>query len=194
MAPGARGGVRRIVIGGGMAANVYPIFQDGERARSWIACGERWFENDDPFVLLNIQMLGHAEPPILALEAQLATLPAGEAEDIGLLRSAILTQCSALSIYWLFGLYEVLRTLKKVAPKRFVALHGLFHEVSVARMPLAKHSVKGAPGYNNRWHYPTSMWDPLTGRVGWQVFDPLAEKMIGVARTDVADRFLAITG
>lgn len=145
-------------------------------------------------MLLNIQMLGQAEPPLLALEADLAALAGQVGDDVALLRSAMLTQCSAMSIYWLFGLYEVLRTLRKVAPKRFVALRGLFHEVSVARIPLAKHSVKGARGYMNRPHYPTSMWDPLKGRVGWRVFDPSAEKMIVVARTDVAARFLAITG
>ena len=165
------------------------MFEDQERAEAWIACGQRWFDNADPQIVLNIQMLGYAEPPILALEAKLAK-PLLEPATID--QGLRLMQCSALSIYWLFGLYEVLRTLKQRAPDRFPPLSQLFYEVEIARMPLAKHEVKGAPGYRKRDHYPTSVWQPETGRVGWHVFDPLAEQMVTVSRSDIADRFLAI--
>lgn len=165
------------------------MFEDQERAEAWVACGKRWFDNADPQIVLNIQMLGYAEPPIMALEAKLAKpLLAPATIDQGLR----LMQCSALSIYWLFGLYEALRTLRQRAPNRFAPLSGLFHEVAIARVPLAKHEVKGASGYREKDHYPTTVWQPETGRVGWHVFDPLAEKMVTVSRTDIADRFLEI--
>jgi hypothetical protein len=162
--------------------------QDPVRAQMWVDCGERWFDNADPFILLNIQMLGHAEPPLLTLEAELARLACGQGPSIR--QGMLLMQCSALSIYWIFGLYEVLRTLKECAPTRFAPLDGLFHTVGVVRMPLAKHEVKSAPDYRRKAHYPTSVWDPATGRIGWYAFDPQRETMITVTRTDVADRFL----
>lgn len=160
------------------------------RAQLWVDCGQRWFDNADPFVLLNIEMLGHAEPPLLTLEAELARLARGRGPNLG--HGMLLMQCSALSIYWMFGLYEVLRTLKACVPARFAPLDDLFHTVGVVRMPLAKHEVKGAAGRPRTTHYPTSVWDPDTGRVGWYAFDPKSEKMITVTRTDAADRFLAI--
>lgn len=163
--------------------------KDQVRAQLWVDCGERWFDNSDPFILLNIQMLGHAESPLLTLEAELARLAKGQGPNLG--HGMLLMQCSALSIYWMFGLYEVLRTLKECAPSRFAPLNELFHIVGVVRMPLAKHAVKSAPGFRRKAHYPTSVWNPDTGRVGWYVVDPQLGKMITVTRTNVADRFLA---
>lgn len=165
------------------------LFEDENRAKLWVDCANRWFDNADPFVSLNIQMLGHAEPALLSLEARLAR-NIHQGPNIG--QSLLLTQCGALSIYWTLGLYETLRLLRQIAPSRFGPLKNLFHEVEIARMPLAKHQVKSAPGFRNVSHYPTSTWDPMSGRVGWQVFDPRTSEMTSVVRTDIADRFLAI--
>jgi hypothetical protein len=157
------------------------------RLKHWVDAGNRWFDNGDPFVMLNIQMLGHAEGPILELEANLKKpLVARMTDTHGL----ALMQCSALSLCWFLGFYEVLRTLRESAPVRFKPLASIFHEVEVARMPLAKHQVKSAPGYRGRFHYPTSVWEPTTGRLGWQVYDPSRGEMITVVRTELADRFL----
>lgn len=161
---------------------------DFARLEAWVAASQNWFDNADPFVMLNIQMLGHAEAPILTLEASLKK-PLTTAMDEH--QALALTQCSALSACWFLAFYEVLRTLRAKAPTRFTALASIFHEVEVARMPLAKHEVKNAPGFRALFHYPTSLWDPTTGRVGWQVFDPSQDKMIVVVRTDLADQFLA---
>lgn len=166
------------------------MFDDANRAQLWVDCSQRWFDNSDSLVQLNVQMLGHAEPPILALEQRLAQSSPYSRATIE--QGALLMQCSALSVYWLFGLYETLRTLRQCAPRRFRVLEPLFHEVTVARMPLAKHQVKSARGYPRTEHYPTSVWDIQTGRVGWHVFDPNVEHMITVSRTDIADRFLKI--
>jgi hypothetical protein len=165
------------------------LFDDEERAQLWVDCSQRWFDNSDPIVSLNVQMLGHAEPVLLSLEASLAQ---SGLRGPSIAQGLLLTQCSALSIYWMFGLYEMLRLLREVAPLRFTPLAELFHQVEIVRMPLAKHQVKSAPGYREVPHYPTSTWEPRSGRVGWLVFDPLANQMTTVTRTDIADRFLAI--
>jgi hypothetical protein len=160
-----------------------------KRAEAWVACASRWTENDHPLVHLNKQMLGHAERPILAMEATLAQRPQTMTD---IQRSVLLTECSALSIYWLFGLYETLRTLRQRVPDKFEPLAEIFCQLEIARMPLAKHEVKSAPSFRNVEHYPTSLWDPTNGRVGWHVFDPLKGAMVTVARTNIADRFLAV--
>lgn len=160
---------------------------DMARLKAWVDAGQIWFDNADPFIMLNIQMLGQAEAPILDLEANLRKPLATQMEQN---QSLALTQCSALSLCWFLGFYEVLRTLRAKVPIRFKPLAPIFHEVEVARMPLAKHEVKSAPGFRREFHYPTSIWEPTTGRVGWQVFDPSQAKMITVVRTDLADQFL----
>lgn len=159
------------------------------RFKLWIASAEHWTGNKHPFVALNLQMLGHAEQPIMALERQLAETAEMQ---MSIEKSLILTQCSALSIYWLFGLFEALRTLKQRDPGTFAPAERMFYDISIARMPLAKHEVKQAKGYRQTEHYPTSLWEPRSGRVGWHVFDPRQEKMVTISRTDIADRFLAI--
>ena len=39
-------------------------------------------------------------------------------------------------------------------------------------MPLAKHEVKSTPKFRNKQHYPTGLWFPESGSVGWAVFNP----------------------
>jgi hypothetical protein len=164
------------------------VIYDQARAKQWVDCGNRWAGNDAPFLLLDIQLLGHAEAPLLGFEGVLAELiMSGEnSENVALFTA----QCSALSTYWIFGFYEVLRKLKRESKLKFPALESIFHEVSVIRMPLAKHEVKGAPGYRKTGHYPSSIYKPETGKIGWSVFDPKKEAMTEVIRRDVADRFL----
>jgi hypothetical protein len=157
-----------------------------ERAEMWIACGARWGSNAHPLLLLNIQMLGHAERPILELEEALKN----RSPEATIETAMVLTECSALSVFWLFGLYEALRTLRQRDPLRFEPLTEIFKEVELARMPLAKHEVKGTKKYRGVDHYPTSVWDIESGWVGWQVFDPEIEQMVVIYRSSVADRFL----
>jgi hypothetical protein len=164
---------------------------EAERDAQWIACAARWLDNDHPLVHLSLEMLGHAERPILRLEAALRAGVDGPKPQ----RDRLLLECSGLSICWLFGLYEALRTLRHRAPARFAPLADLFARLEVVRMPLAKHETKRVAG--NRGgddHYPTSGWDAATGRVGWIFFDPRSGQMTTISRTDIADAFLAIDG
>lgn len=141
--------------------------------------------------MVNIQMLGHAEPPLIALEQELIR---AEIKKESVPHAMMLTQCLALSMYWVFGLYEVLRTLRERAPDNFGALASLFTTVEVLRMPLAKHQVKGAKGYRHTEHHPRGTWDPSSGRVGWLAFDPFKEELVPITRRHLADQFLAVPG
>ena len=162
---------------------------DEERSALWTACAERWTDNAHPLVHLSLEMLGHAERPILRLEAALQASLGGSKPE----RDRLLLECSALSIYWLFGLYEALRTLRQRSPTRFAPLADLFALIEVARMPLAKQEIKSVPGDRSGGnHYPTSCWGIDTGRVGWTFFDPRAQQMTTIFRTNIADDFLSI--
>ena len=133
-------------------------------------------------------MLGHAEAPLSAFEAVVAELvKSGDQSENHMLMTS---QCFGLSNYWILGLYELLRKLKVTLGREFAPLATLFHDVEIIRMPLAKHEVKGAPGYRRVWHYPTLISEHQTGRVGWSVFDPTQGMMINLFRPELADRFL----
>ena len=86
----------------------------------------------------------------------------------------------------MLALCEVLRTFRekvgKEAPE-FAVLAGLFQEVEVARMPLAKHEPKGRRGL----HYPTTILHREFGWLGWLVFEPKTQTEIQVYRTDLAN-------
>jgi hypothetical protein len=158
--------------------------------KQWVDCGAFWAGNEQPFLLLDIQMLGHGESPLLGFEGVLAELLKDENQSEN--TSIFMTQCMALSIYWMFGLYEVLRKLKNLhSAEHFSPITSLFDDVEIVKMPLAKHEVKSSPGCRNQFHYPTPIRETGTGRVGWSVFDPRTKAMTTVYRPDFAERFLS---
>jgi hypothetical protein len=53
--------------------------------------------------------------------------------------------------------------------------------------------VKSAPGYRNIRHYPTGLWFPESGSVGWRVLNPHTEAVQRFTRTGIANEFLSIT-
>jgi len=164
-----------------------------ERLPLWVRSSQEFGLPIDAYVMLAIQQLGQAEDPLLAMEDTLAQQYVSNPEP-SIDQGIKLMKCSALSQYWVFGLYEMLRTSKQAAPALFAPVRSLFQKVEVARMPLAKHEVKSAPGYRNVPHYPTGLWSPETGQVGWHAFDPLRREMMVVSRTALADEFLSLTG
>lgn len=164
-----------------------------ERMPLWVCSSQKFGLPADAFIMLAIQQLGHSERPLLVMESELAHAQYIE-PTFSIEHSLKLTECSALSRYWVFGLYEMLRTSKEMTPANFGPVQSLFQKVEIARMPLAKHEVKGAPGYRKVPHFPTGLWFPETGQVGWHAFDPYKQAMMVVTRTALADEFLALTG
>ena len=160
------------------------------RQAAWVDSSQYWAIQSDQFIRLNIQMLGNAELPLIAMEAQIARLLVKGKNDLP--TSLLLTQHGASAAYWMLGFYELLRLLRDKHSDKFHQLSNIFRRVSVIRMPLAKHEVIGAPGYRSIQHYPTSIWCPTTGKVGWSAFEPETNAMIEIYRAELADEFLAI--
>jgi hypothetical protein len=137
-----------------------------------------------------VQTLGYAERLLLDMEARLAALARdvkGKKE-----RDRLLSECSAHSVLWVFGLYEILRTVRESGAPQFAVLEPVFRKLEVLRMPLAKHEAKNTKGTTPPPHYPTGCWDVDTGQVGWQVFNPRTGSMEVLSRTPLANEFLLV--
>jgi hypothetical protein len=159
-----------------------------ERCEAWLSSARNLVSGSDPFRYMSVENLMFAERPILEMEMKLAR---EKGSPPVLNEPWLLMECSASSILWLFGLYEVSRGMKEAIHPRFPALVELHRKLEVLRMPLAKHEVKRQ---RRTSHYPTSIWCPETGRVGWQVYDPDAGSNAQYDRTQLADEFLNCTG
>jgi hypothetical protein len=130
-----------------------------------------------PFIYIAVENLMFAERRILLMEKALESCN----------EPLLLKECAAHSILWLFGLYEVTRILKNADSPRFGALH---KKLEALRIPLGKHEVARC---KNKPHYPTSVWSPETGKVGWRAFNPHTRSLEVYLRADLADEFLAVS-
>jgi len=154
------------------------------RAEAWIAASHNLMSASDSLISLAIENLMFAERPILQMEQELAQGARGEPHDR---EPLLLTECSTLSILWVFGLYEITRILSHRKHSLWSGLAGIHKKLEVLRMPLAKHEVRRQRGLV---HYPTSLWAPETGRVGWLVYNPDVAASESYFRTELADEFL----
>ena len=155
-----------------------------------MASAENLITETLPFIYIAVENLMFAERFILQMEK---TLVRQDENSPCSHEPLLLKECAAHSILWLFGLYEVTRTLETADSPKFGAFSDLHNKLSVLRIPLAKHQVKNAPNYRNTPHYPTSVWSAETGRVGWQAFNPHTNSLEVYFRADLADEFLAVT-
>jgi hypothetical protein len=162
-----------------------------KRKRLWINSSVWLNAAECPYASLSVQTLGYAERMLLEMEARLAAMagsPARKKKE----RDRILMECSAHSALWIFGLYEVLRTVKEAEAPQFASLAVLFRKLEILRMPLAKHEVKRVKGHASPSHYPTGCQDIETGQVGWIIHDPGLGENVILSRTLLADEFLSI--
>jgi hypothetical protein len=90
------------------------------RKRLWIYSSLWLTHVDCPYASLSVQTLGYAERLLLEMEAKLAAL----AHDVGgkKERDLLLAECSAHSVLWVFGLYEILRTVRESGAPQFAVL------------------------------------------------------------------------
>jgi hypothetical protein len=161
-----------------------------QRKRLWVYSSLWLTHVDCPYASLSVQTLGYAERLLLDMEIKLAALASdttGKKE-----RDLLLCECSAHSVLWVFGLYEILRTVRESGGSQFAGLEPLFQKLEILRMPLAKHEAKNVKGSTPPSHYPTACWDVETGQVGWHVFNPrLGTKQV-LSRTPLANEFLSV--
>lgn len=161
------------------------------RKRLWIY-SSLWLNSaESPFASMSIQTLGYAERMLLDMETRLSVL--AKSPDAKRERDLLLSECSAHSVLWIFGLYEVLRTLREAKAPRFEQLADVFQKLETLRMPLAKHEAKKFKGASPI-HYPTGCWDVEKRHVGWDIFDPRSGTNHVICRTPLANEFLAIAG
>jgi hypothetical protein len=139
---------------------------------------------------ISVQTLGYAERLLLDMEANLAVLARDTKAKKE--RDLLLSECSAHSVLWVFGLYEILRTVRESGAPQFAGLEPLFQKLEILRMPLAKHEAKNVKGSVPPSHYPTGCWDVETGQVGWHVFNPRLGTMEVLFRSPLADEFLSV--
>jgi hypothetical protein len=158
----------------------------------WIAMSHRFGSRDDPFTTVEIQQLGFAERLLLDMEARAIAVARDQREKDELGKEPFLINDLVLhSRFWLFGLYETLRTYRQRVGKdvaEFAVIRKIFDQVELARMPLAKHEAKGR---KSDLHYPETLFDRESGWIGWNVIDPTENKAIPIFRTDIANQFLA---
>jgi hypothetical protein len=161
-----------------------------QRKHLWVYSSLWLTHVDCPYASLSVQTLGYAERLLLEMEAELAELvPDTKAKKE---RDFLLSECSAHSMLWVFGLYEILRTLRESGAAQFTALQALFEKLEILRMPLAKHEAKRIKGVPSPSHYPTGCWNPENGQIGWQIFNPRLGEMEVLSRTPLANEFLSI--
>lgn len=163
-----------------------------ERAKLWITSAAHLASVADPYISISVENLMYAERQILQMERDLARRDPDSPNQKD--EPWLLMECSALSILWLCGLYEVTRGLRATNSPKFPAFQNLHNKLQLLRIPLAKHEVTGAPGYRHTSHYPTSVWSAETGRVGWRVFNPASKSFEAYFRADLADEFLGVKG
>lgn len=161
-----------------------------QRKRLWVYSSQWLNHGDCPYASLSVQTLGYAERLLLDMEARLVELARDNKAKKE--RDLLLSECSAHSVLWVFGLYEIVRTVREAGAPQFDPLQPLFQKLEVLRMPLAKHEAKSVKGVPSPSHYPTGCWDVETGQVGWHVFNPRTGAMEILARTPLANEFLFI--
>jgi hypothetical protein len=161
-----------------------------QRKRLWVYSSLWLTHVDCPYASLSVQTLGYAERLLLEMEGKLAALATDTKAKKE--RDLLLSECSAHSVLWVFGLYEILRTVRESGASQFAGLGPLFKKLEILRMPLAKHEAKNVKGSTPPPHYPTGCWEVDTGQVGWQVFNPRIGAMEVLSRTPLANEFLSV--
>jgi hypothetical protein len=176
-----------------MILAVDPVPTDyAQRKKLWVNSSIWLLINERPYVPLAVQGLGYAERMLLDMEQRLAAMTASNEPRNA--RDRLLSECSSHSVLWVFGLYEVVRVIREAETHHIEPLRDLFGRLEVLRMPLAKHEVKRVVRKQTPSpHYPTSSWDPQTGRVGWITVDPNDSASRVITRHEFADEFLSLT-
>ncbi len=99
------------------------------RKRLWINSSLCLGLNELPYVNLSIQGLGYAERMLLEMEMRLASTAHDQTPRKE--RDRLLSECSAHSVLWIFGLYEVLRVVRAARTPRFESLQELFQKLEI---------------------------------------------------------------
>lgn len=164
----------------------YIPLADRQRTDAWRVSATNLVFDRVPFLSMAVERLMFAERPLLEMEARLVQHEIAMVQNEPLL----LMECSSLAMLWICGLYEVTRLTKAARNPKWESLSDLHRRLSSLRMPIAKHEVKGKPALS---HYPTSVWEAESGKVGWSIYNPDTDSYEVYTRAQLADEFLFLT-
>jgi hypothetical protein len=160
----------------------------------WVEVSKAWFIDADPYIGLNIQQLGNVELVILDLEQQSPSPIFGEPESIA--EAFHRTKITAISNLWVLGLYEVMRLMSKRNPSPSIQFQALFEDVTILRIPLAKHEPRRPAdkakreALKDKLHYPGPLGREGTFDSAWFPYDPSKEQHVVLSRSELSRRFL----
>lgn len=141
---------------------------------------------DDPkrdhWIPREIKEIGHVDSFLIELEKQTVKCLAE-----GDLFANPLQE--ALSKWWIFALYESLRTYRQRNGAYKDHFEELFRRVETVRMPLAKHEVAKI---HDSTHYPNSCIDHTNGDLSWEVYTKTTGQLQRISRKEIRDEFLRI--
>lgn len=153
-----------------------------------------------PFFMMDVQQLGQTEAYLLDIEEhfkkQYKRMNNGEPinHDVD---AMLMNRLVGFSKYWVFGLYELLRTLREVTtqPQQKKSFHppydvfeSLFWDIEILRMPLAKYEVAKINGIQ---HWPSLRFYPDYGCCGWEVFCKKSNGLRVISRVELSNGFLS---
>ncbi|MCE3232522.1 MAG: hypothetical protein K0R98_779 [Rickettsiaceae bacterium] len=181
-----------------------------QRIPKWVKASSLFVIEDDISIEIEIQKLGQCEVLILDMESKIEeAILSHTSGHTGLHKHQIENiyldaQINGFSQYWIYGLYETLRTFKESLCKKsgvskqtfpegeFECLNNLFFDLEVLRTPLAKHDIAHSGKYYGKTvkHNAIEVTNPNDGTIGWQVYCPERKDNIVLTRRQIADRFL----
>ncbi len=178
-----------------------------KRSKAWTDASYATY-GADPYNVTDVQQLGRAERRLLAWEEQCKRTFEQRSQPDYKSRSILeeqyeddlLNDLMSFSKLWVFGLYEIMRTIKEELlvknglklsqnfPAPFHHFDEFFYRLEVVRMPLAKHQLRRMSGA----HRAGLLFDTEYGSTVWEVYSHKDQSLIRVNRREVGDEFLRL--
>lgn len=185
------------------------IFKEN-RISQWNSAVALLYRNDDNNFSKEVLALGHCELIILDMEKKNTTyalhyINTNETHSYFLENPYLVSQTEGFSRYWIYGLYEVLRTFKqylceqanlgkqdnKFPEGEFECFNDFFFTLKTLRIPLAKHELVNSKKLK---HSARIVYGSVDGVLGWEVYCPKQKSYITLTRRQIADTFLELAG
>lgn len=186
---------------------------DNSRIIQWIDICYLFIMLKDTMLPIEVQKLGQCELMILEMERKAKTVALHQINEnrtqhkYELENHYLLMQTEGFSRYWIYGLYEILRTFKQYLCEQanlkkkdrfpdgeFGCFNDFFFTLEILRIPLAKHELGKSGQYYNKTlkHVARIVHGSLDGVLGWEVYCPKQKSYITLTRRQIADTFLEL--
>jgi hypothetical protein len=186
--------------------------------RKWMRVFTRMVSTNDAQDLLRYQSDVDIDIWLREMEGEFAKQANKEAEN--LIHILGFTLQHTLTRYWVLSMYEMLRVAKNSSNgKGDTKIQRLYREFQVVRVPITKLEIANdkklpgpikleadnhmggpfrldiyfphpGPGERKQQYHPTTLIDPQTGSLGWNIIDAENGLVRNVFRRDLSDRVL----